>query len=178
MFWDTYKQVISEAFDSKQWNYSSKSVTANNSEEREIFSIDFVSDEYGEIDCRIHIYESGVCDIQAFLPVVCPKDKLAELSLYFAKQNYARRYATLRLDASTGMVTNDYSFMFNQATTSSYFLKSFLDVKDVANDVMEEIFSICGKSIGQKEAELSQSATDTQTKKVHFEKRDKHKLEL
>ena len=62
-----YQRIIADAFDSKNWKYSCK----NLSEEKSMFSINFTSDVYGKTSCKVTIFDDGVCDIAAVLPIVC-----------------------------------------------------------------------------------------------------------
>ena len=160
-----YKRIISDAFDSKNWNYSSKDL----SDEKAVFTINFTSKEYGSTRCKIYIYASGICDIEAVLPVECKEADHMELSYYLVKYNCQKRYATLRLDVEDGEIINGYSFVFNQATTPKEFLNRFVGTKDIDDSVMDDIIAIC-----EKDMPIETKADDT----TNCEKNGKHKLNL
>lgn len=134
-----YAQVIKDALDSRNWNYSCENVA----EDEISFLINFTSEESGKKYCKIMIFESGICDIEVVLPIVCQPEQYMELCYYLTKRNFASRYATLRLDMRDGEINNSYSFDFNQSTTPESFLELFLRVRDVDDSVMEELNSIC-----------------------------------
>jgi len=160
-----YKRIISDAFDSRNWNYSAKDL----SEEKTVFSINFSSEEYGSVRCKIYIFDSGICDMEAVLPIKCNQNQYMELSYYLAKYNCQKRFATLRLDVDDGEIINGYSFVFNQATTPKDFLSRFTGTKDIDDSVMDEIIAIC-----KKDTPIEKVAVDTTTS----EKNGKHKLSL
>lgn len=136
-----YAQVIKDALDSQNWKFSCENVA----EDEISFLIKFTLEESEKIYCKIMIFESGICDIEVVLPIVCQPEQYMELCYYLTKQNFASRYATLRLDMRNGEINNSYSFDFNQSTTPESFLELFLRVRDVDDSVMEELNSICNR---------------------------------
>lgn len=169
MSFGIYQQIIEDAFDSKNWNYSCE----NLSEKKIKFCLDFTSDVDGIISCRVKIYEDGICDIEAVLPIVCPKEQYMELCYYLAGYNFLKRFATLRLDTNNGEIINSYSYVFNKATTPKDFLDRFLIVKDVEESVLNDLVSICQKSVPDK---ISIVATEDQSTSNGMD--GKHKLVL
>ena len=164
-----YQRIIADAFDSKNWNYSCK----NLSEEKSMFSINFTSDVYGRTSCRVTIFDDGVCDIEAILPIVCQKEQHTELCYYLASHNCFKRYATLRLDIKDGEINNSYSYVFNKSTTPKDFLNRFLSVKDVDDSVLNDLISIC-----KKNEPNSGSVAITESQSTGSGKNGKHKLVL
>ena len=164
-----YQRIIADAFDSKNWNYSCK----NLSEEKSVFSIKFTSDVYGKTNCKVTIFDDGVCDIEAVLPIVSPKEQHMELSYYLAGYNCLKRYATLRLDINDGEINNGYSYVFNKSTTPKDFLNRFLKVKDVEDSVLNDLISICKKNVSDKS-----SVVTTESQITSSGKNGKHKLVL
>ena len=163
-----YKRVVSDAFDSKKWKYSSKIL----SDEKIVFTINFNSDKYGTTSCKIYLMNNGVCDIEALLPVLCPQTHRMELSYFMAKYNYQKRYATLRLDVDNGEILNVYSFVFNQATTPKEFLNRFFVVKEIEETEMNEIIAICKKGDLVEKGDVLSMGT------ICVGKNGKHKLSL
>lgn len=164
-----YQRIIADAFDSKNWNYSCK----NLSEEKSMFSINFTSDVYGKTSCKVTIFDDGVCDIEAVLPMVCQKEQHMELCYYLASYNCLKRYATLRLDINDGEINNSYSYVFNKSTTPKDFLNRFLNVKDVDDSVLKDLISICNMNVPDKS-----SVVTTESQVASSGKNGKHKLVL
>lgn len=164
-----YQRIISDAFDSKNWKYSYK----NLSEKKAVFSVVFTSKVYGKTRCKVTIFDDGVCDIEAFLPIVCQKEQYMELCYYLANYNCFKRYSTLRLDIDAGEINNSYSYVFNNATTPKDFLKRFLDVMNVDDSVLKDLSLLCNKNIPDKS-----SAMVTESKATTDGKDGKHKLVL
>lgn len=158
-----YQRIISDAFESKKWNYSSKKI----SDQKTVFTIEFEYDKFGTNRCKVSIFDNGVCDMETILPISCPREQYMELCYYFAQYNYLRRYSTLRLDVNDGEITNCYSFIFNQATTPKEFLDRFISTRDIDDDVLMDIMAICRKS-----ALVEKEETST----TNMGKNDKHKL--
>ena len=137
---ELYKKMITDAFDCQDLNYS----IDDNGSENSIIRINFSENGKRYLNCRVIIFENGICDIEAALPFICPNDKLHELSYYLTEINYSIRYATMRLDVNDGEIVNSYSFDVNNTTSARYFYKKFLNVHDIEEDVYQKIASICG----------------------------------
>ncbi|MBQ9119530.1 MAG: hypothetical protein IJY09_05680 [Lachnospiraceae bacterium] len=164
-----YQRIISDAFDSQNWNYSFKNITP----EKDIFWINFTSNKYGRTCCEITIYENGICDIRATLPVVCQEERCREFCYYLARYNFLKRYATLRLNTDDGEVSHNYSFVFNKSTTPKEFLERFSNVKDIDDSVMNDLMFICKRNESGEKSEVLQGS-----QKVSSIKNSKHKLSL
>ena len=163
-----YQRIIADAFDSKNWKYTSKSV----SNEKTIFTINFESEILDTLRCKINIYDSGVCDIDAIFPITCNEEHYRELSYYFTKYNCRKRYGTLRLDVEDGEIRNSYTFVFNNSTTPKEFLKKFGFVKDINDSIIEDIVNIC-KMESEEKKDSSMAGQSVIT-----DKNSKHKLSL
>ena len=74
----SYAEIISKAFEEKNWNY----VSENSADEKIQFGINFESKKYKAIYCKIEMFDDGICDIEAELPVKCPM-----LNLHIGLQN-------------------------------------------------------------------------------------------
>lgn len=166
---NVYQCIISDAFDSKNWKYSSKS----DSNGRTIFSIKFDSEIFDTLCCKIYIYDNGVCDIDAVFPISCKEEYYKELALYFAKYNCRKRYGTLRLDVEDGEIRNSYTFVFNNSTTPKEFLNKFGFVKDINDSVIKDIVDICKTESGTEKKDLTLGSQG-----VLSGKKSKHKLSL
>lgn len=164
-----YQRIISDAFDSRKWNYTSENV----SEEKTVFFIDLYYDNLGTIHCEISIYNSGVCDIAVVLPISCPKEQHMELCYYLTKYNRLKRYATLRLDVNSGKIINRYSFVFNQATTPKELLDRFDGTTNFDNAALADVVAICNKNIP-----LEQQEDTVSSQSINTGKNSKHKLTL
>lgn len=164
-----YQRIIADAFDSKNWKYSSKS----DSNEKTIFSINFDSEILDTLRCKIYIYDNGVCDIDAIFPISCKEEHYKELALYFAKYNCRKRYGTLRLDVEDGEIRNSYTFVFNNSTTPKEFLNKFGFVKDINDSVIKDIVDICKTESGTEKRDSTLASQS-----VVAGKNSKHKLSL
>ena len=166
---NVYQRTISDAFDSRNWNY----ILENVSQDESTFSINFTSKRYGKTCCKISISETGICDIKAVLPIKCQLEQHMELCYYLAQYNCFRRYSTLRLDINDGEIYNFYSFVFNQATTPTQFLKYFNSVEDIEDSVMDDLISMCNKSTTVSTSNISNYSQSTPGGK-----NGKHKISL
>lgn len=137
----TYKNIIKSAFDSQNWNYSTRE-TENG---KFLFSINFTnSSNNTTIKCSVLISDDGICDIEAILPFTCTQENIGDVIVLISEHNYSKRYATLRVDFSDGEINNSYSFDFNESTTPNYFLKRFISVKDIDDDeTFGELEKLC-----------------------------------
>lgn len=164
-----YQRIVSDAFDSEKWKYTSKNV----SEKKIVFMIDFTFNNSGTTHCEISIFDSGICDIEVYFPISCPKEKHMELCYYLAQYNCLRRYATLRLDINKENIINRYGFVFNQATTPKDFLKTFVGAKDVDDAVLKDVIAICNENTPSEQKDASAASQS-----INTGKNSKHKLTL
>ena len=78
-----YQQIIVDAFNSKNWNFTYKNFSAKESG----FLIDFISEKSEEMRCIVKIFDDGVCEIKVILPMVCQKEQYGEMSVYLMVYN-------------------------------------------------------------------------------------------
>lgn len=164
-----YQRIISDAFDSRKWNYTSENV----SEEKTVFMTDLYFDNLGSAYCELSIFDCGICDIAVFLPISCPKEQYMELCYYLTKYNCLRRYATLRLDVNGGKIINRYSFVFNQATTPKDLLNRFDSTTNLDDGVLADVVAICNKN-----TPFEQQEDTAASQSINTGKNSKHKLTL
>ena len=157
----SYAEIISKAFEEKNRNY----VSENSADEKIQFGINFESKKYKAIYCKIEMFDDGICDIEAELPVKCPMLHYAELAYRIAEYNCLKRYGSWRLYIEDGKIINAYSFDFNEATTTDQFMRIFGYVRDFSDDEADGIIAICNKS-------------QTLQSKVERKSGEKHKLQL
>lgn len=164
---EEYSALIENAFKMQDWNYSK-----NDIKDGIVFKIDFWRNEEYYTKCRVFVYKSGICDMEASLPFKCPKevDVGIELSYFLSCCNYAKRYATIRYNFTDGEIVNSYSFDIVPSMTSEFILSKFNVVKDIDEDDYNYIENLC----------KSQDARETQSVELSkiMKKEDKYKIDL
>lgn len=151
--------IITKAFDIENWNYS---VKRYDEKEKNIFTINFTFKSRGKLECKIHIFDNGICDMDMTLPLSCPSEYRMMLSYYFAKTNFNKRYATYRLDIDDGEIQYSYSFEITSSINSEEFLRIFKRTKNGAmdDDEFNEIKRFCeGRFTKEELAIISKAST-------------------
>ncbi|MDO5127640.1 MAG: hypothetical protein Q4D54_07815, partial [Eubacteriales bacterium] len=162
---EEYSNIIDMAFKIEGWNYSK--IKKDN---LMIFSIRFTENGKIHTDCKVFVYNDGICDMDVGLPFICPENRRVELSNILTNYNYSKRYATIRLDLSNGKIVNSYSFNMLPFMPPEYVLNIFNGVREIEKDIYKSIQDICELSI---EEEIQPEIIS-----VSSDKRNKFKIEL
>ncbi len=162
---EEYSGLIEKAFGIKDWNYSKKT-----SEDKTVFTINFSEDGKEHTKCKVFVHSSGICDMEAAFPFMCPEDNRVELSYILTEYNFSKRYATIRLDLSDGEIMNSYSFDIVPSMTPEYILKKFIGVKDIDKEIYDAVVETCNPQV---EEENIPSETSGLTSK-----KNKYKIDL
>lgn len=154
------KAIVNEAFKSRNWKFSLDDTNDNYI----VFDIEFLRDESTEMDCRVIVFDTGICDIEQILPFTCPDDYQYMLVLYLTHYNYLKRYATYRLNIENGEITYSYSYNFNEASTPAEFLEKFDIVANIDSDEYSKIENICLTGSAEKGDVLIKAETSEKYK--------------
>lgn len=161
---EEYRNLVEMAFKIREWNYSREDY-----EEKTVFSINFLENGQVHTNCKVHVFDDGICDMEAVFPFECAPDDMAELSSIIADYNFEKRYATIRLDSSDGEIMNSYSFDIMPSMSPEFILLKFLAVAGIEADIYEAIEKLC-KSKKEKRGTIEIS--------IPSEKKDEFMIDL
>lgn len=161
---EEYSNLVEKAFSIKNWNYSIK-----NNEDNTVFAINFSEDGKERTRCKVFVYKSGICDMEAAFPFTCPKDDRVKLSYILTEYNFLKRYATIRLDLSDGRIINSYSIDMLPSMMPEFVLNKFMGVKDIDKEIYSTVVEICKPQL--EEQKLIETA-------VSINKKNKFKIDL
>lgn len=163
---EEYGNLVEKAFEIQNWSYSRDDV-----EDKIIFAINFGENGEYHTKCRVLVYSSGICDMEASFPFKCPGEGIIgiKLSYYIASCNFSKRYATIRYDFEDGEIVNSYSFDILPSMTPEFILDKFNQVNNIDEDEYEYIKDLCmSKNDGE----------DQISEKDDLSKEDKFKIDL
>ena len=162
---EEYGNLVENAFKIKNWNYS-----RGDSEDKIKFILNFKENGEYHTKCRVFVYSSGICDMEAAFPFACPEDERVLLSYILTEYNFLKRYATIRVNLKEGEIVNSYSFDMFSSMTPEYVLNKFMNVKDIDDEIYKDIRDVCNHRYGEDEA--------IEETPVVAEKKDKFKIDL
>lgn len=161
---EDYSNLVEKAFNIKNWNYSKK-----NNEDKTVFTINFSEDGKEHTRCKVFVYKSGICDMEAAFPFTCPKDDRVKLSYILTEYNFLKRYATIRLDLSDGRIINSYSIDMLPSMTPEFVLNKFMEVKDIEEEIYSAVVEICKPQLEEQKSKGTS---------VSVNKKNKFKIDL